>query len=59
MLLNLRATWQPSGSNLKFGIWTRNLTNAAVINSTTITTFGDAVNYMPPRSYGGDVSYSF
>ena len=59
VLLNLRGTWQPRGSNFKLGIWTRNLTNADVINSTTITTFGDAVNYLPPRSYGGDVSYSF
>jgi iron complex outermembrane receptor protein len=58
-LLNLRTTWQPPGSRFRVGLWTRNLTGAKVINSTTITTFGDSVIYLPPRSVGGDVSYSF
>jgi iron complex outermembrane receptor protein len=56
--LNAQVSWAPSGSRWKFNLWGHNLTDTAVIISTTIATGADAAAIGPPRMVGvsADVS---
>jgi iron complex outermembrane receptor protein len=58
-LLNATAGWQPNGSSFRLGIWGKNLTNHAVLDSTVIESTADAVHYAPPRQFGVDARYAF
>jgi iron complex outermembrane receptor protein len=58
-LVNMSLAWRPPQSGAEFKLWGKNLTNAAYIYGTTITTATDGVNYAPPRTYGVELSYSF
>jgi iron complex outermembrane recepter protein len=58
-LLNMRAFWQPPGSGINVGLWTRNLTGQSVIASTVESNTNNAVNYLPPRTFGIDARYAF
>jgi iron complex outermembrane receptor protein len=58
-LLNGLASWQPRGSNFRFDLWGKNLTNKTYIGGTLIETTADAVNYAPPRTYGVTINYNF
>jgi iron complex outermembrane receptor protein len=59
-ILNANLGWQPPGlSNLTVRLWGKNITDAKVIDNTTIGTLADTVHYQMPRTYGGEVEYRF
>jgi iron complex outermembrane receptor protein len=58
-LVNSTLTWTPTDSRLKFSIWGKNLTNKAVISSVIIAGSYDAVDYLPPRTFGVRADFSY
>lgn len=58
-LVNASVGWTFGDSNMRFGLWARNLTNEAVYNSVFINVAADGAAYAPPRQVGAIVSYSF
>jgi iron complex outermembrane receptor protein len=57
--LNATLSWRPHDSGATFRLWGRNLTDHDVIFSTIISGTSDAVAYLPPRSFGVEVSYAY
>ena len=56
---NARIGWSPTDSGATFSLFTRNFTNAKVLNSVFINPSADAVIYSAPRQIGVAVNYSF
>jgi iron complex outermembrane receptor protein len=57
--LNAAFAWQPVGTDLQFRLWGKNLTDRAVLVSTTISTFADGVHWAAPRTFGAEARYRF
>jgi iron complex outermembrane receptor protein len=57
--LDATLTWRPPAANWQLRVWGRNLTDRDILQSTTITTTGDTVNYSAPRTFGVEAVYSF
>ncbi len=47
------------GAKAEFSVWGRNLTDRNYMNSNLFLPFGTAVNYMPARTYGAELSVQF
>jgi iron complex outermembrane receptor protein len=58
-LLEARAAFTPAGSNLTLAIFGRNLTDEVVLGGGFPSSFSDAVQYQPPRTYGVSAAFSF
>jgi iron complex outermembrane receptor protein len=59
-IVNANLGWNPRGyDNLTVRLWVKNLTDAKVIDNTTIGTLADTVGYERPRTYGLEVAYKF
>lgn len=59
VLLNAILSFEPKGSNFRFEVWGKNLTDKDYIASTNITAASDAVGYGQPRTYGVRIGYKF
>ena len=51
--------WTPPGSGMTFGLWGRNLTNRAVINTIIPAQTAPVVAFAPPREIGISATYSY
>lgn len=49
----------PTDSNIRVGLYGKNLTNRAYVNATTISAQGDSGIYAPPREVGVSLGYKF
>jgi iron complex outermembrane receptor protein len=58
-LLNGSMSWQASGSNIRYTVWGKNLTDELVANMVAESTTNDGVSYNAPRSFGVRVSADF
>jgi iron complex outermembrane receptor protein len=58
-LLNGDLSFTPAGSNFRFSIWGKNLTNKIYTYSAPTNGNADNVVYAPPRSVGLEAKYSF
>jgi iron complex outermembrane receptor protein len=54
-----RIAFEPAGTKLRLSLWGRNLTDATVIEGTSILPNGDGVWYASPRTYGVQLDYQF
>lgn len=52
-------SYQPDGSNWRFSLWGRNLTNTKSYSSTTISAGAARVSYEEPREIGLTIDYDF
>ncbi|MEN3977147.1 TonB-dependent receptor [Emcibacter sp. SYSU 3D8] len=52
-------SYRPDGSNWRFSLWGRNLTNTKSYNSTTISAGAARVSYDEPREIGVTIDYDF
>jgi len=60
VLLRGEISFAPSGvEGLRLVIWGKNLTNRNYIAGSLPTTFGDSVQWSPPRTFGGRVEFTF
>lgn len=57
--LGARIGYQPAGSQFKFILYGRNLTNAAYIQGTLLDGSADLAFYAPPRNVGAQIDWSF
>jgi iron complex outermembrane receptor protein len=57
--LNARAAFTPTGSNVRFEIWGKNLTNTDYLISVYEDATTDGAGYAPPRTFGASVIYAF
>jgi iron complex outermembrane receptor protein len=57
--LAANASWTPDGSKWTFSMFGKNLTNKAALAGALISTGGDGVTYVPPRTYGGSFAVKF
>ena len=55
----MQASYQPKGTNGKFEVWAKNITNTTYIASVYEDTPADGVGYAPGPTYGFDIRYSF
>lgn len=58
-VLNLSASYKIPGSPIELTVWAKNLTNEAYGLSVLPSTFGDGINYAPPRAVGASIQVSF
>lgn len=57
--IGARLSYKPAGSDLRFTLYGKNLTNNANINQATPSAAANGVSYAPPREMGITVDYSF
>jgi iron complex outermembrane receptor protein len=56
---SVRLAWIPAGSRFDLEFWGKNLSSSTVIESAFISTLGDGVAYVAPRTVGVTVGYTF
>jgi iron complex outermembrane receptor protein len=57
--VNAQASFEPAGSNLRFSVWGKNLTDKNYFISVYEDATTDGAGYAPPRTFGVDVTYKF
>jgi iron complex outermembrane recepter protein len=57
--LDARVSWSPENSGLTLAVFGNNLTNELRLGSVFSADTGDAVSYLPPRTWGVEASYRF
>ncbi len=59
-MLNASIRWKPEGEHYSISAWVKNATNAAVIQNALTLAFGPhEAYYLPPRTFGATVGFSF
>ena len=57
--LTAQLAFQPRGTKVRLSIYGRDLTDEHLIQSSFVTTQADGASFGPPRTFGGQIEYSF